>query len=82
LHFNYRFPKKNPFAVSLIYEDGRFTYIACAAPEKPVLYEQTEDGPSVVSFSLQDGVYVTPKVLERGYLALGKQRMNFERSAR
>lgn len=82
LRFTYHFEKNNPFKVSMIYEDGRFTYITCGAAEKPVLYEQTEDGPAVVNFTLQDGIYVVPKVLERGYLALGKRRLSFERAAR
>ena len=34
--------------------------------------------PSVVNFQVQGGTYVVPKVLERGYLALGKERFDFQ----
>ena len=34
--------------------------------------------PALVNFQVQDGTYVIPKVLERGYLALGKERFSFQ----
>jgi hypothetical protein len=31
-----------------------------------------------VNFQVQSGIYVIPKVLERGYLAVGKERFAFQ----
>jgi type IV secretion system protein VirB9 len=39
-----------------------------------------KDGrPNLVSFQLENGVYIVPKIVDRGYLALGKKRLNFTR---
>ena len=35
--------------------------------------------PSLVNFDLKDGVYVVAKVLDAGYLVIGKRRMDFKR---
>jgi len=32
-----------------------------------------------VNFDLRDGTYVVPKVMEKGYLEIGKKRLTFER---
>jgi hypothetical protein len=31
-----------------------------------------------VNFQVENGTYVVPKVLERGYLALGAQKLEFQ----
>ena len=78
LQFPYRFrAHERPFQVSAIYHDGAFTYIRAEAPELPVLYELLDGAPSLVPFQVERGVYVVPRVLERGYLALGKARLHF-----
>ena len=41
-------------------------------------YELKDGQPSLVNFQVQSGTYVVPKVLERGYLALGKDRFSFQ----
>ena len=33
--------------------------------------------PALLNFQVQNGTYVVPKVLERGYLAIGKARFAF-----
>ena len=79
LVFNYETPKfEKPFFVRSIWHDGEFTYIKSDAKELPALYEVMDGRPSVVNFQVQDGTYVIPKVLERGYLALGKERFAFQ----
>jgi len=79
LEFAYGTPKyERPFFVRSIWHDGEFTYIKAEAPELPALYEITDGQPSLVNFQVQQGTYVVPKVLERGYLALGNQRFSFE----
>src|SRR5688572_5437955 len=79
LEFAYGTPKyERPFFVRSIWHDGEFTYIKAEARELPALYEVRDGQPSVVHFQVQDGTYVVPKVLDRGYLALGNQRFSFE----
>jgi type IV secretion system protein VirB9 len=79
LEFAYGAPKyERPFFVRSIWHDGEFTYIKADARELPALYEVRDGQPSLVNFQVQDGTYVVPKVLERGYLALGNQRFSFE----
>ena len=67
-----------PFRVSAIYTDGRFTFIQAHTTELPALYEIRDGAPNLVNFQVEHGVYVVSKVLERGYLAIGKQRLMFE----
>ncbi len=69
--------------MAAIFTDGRFTYIHANASALPALYELVEEGlrtitPNLVNFQVERGVYIVPKVLERGYLALGKERLEFE----
>jgi hypothetical protein len=64
--------------VRSIWNDGEFTYIKSDAHELPALYEVKDGQPSLVNFQVQDGTYVIPKVLDRGYLALGKDHFNFQ----
>ncbi len=74
----YGTPKyEKPFFVRSIWHDGEFTYIKSDARELPTLYELRDGQPSLVNFQVQGGTYVVPKVLDRGYLALGKERFSF-----
>ena len=61
-----------------IWHDGKFTYIKSDARELPALYELADGDPALVNFQVQGSTYVIPKVLERGYLALGKERFAFQ----
>jgi type IV secretion system protein VirB9 len=80
LKFPYRFESnKPPFAVTAIYHDDRFTYIRATPRETPALYELVDGVPNVVNFEFRDGVFTVGKVLDRGYLALGKHRLTFRR---
>jgi type IV secretory pathway VirB9-like protein len=84
LQFDYTYNAKAarpPFSVTAIYHDDRFTYIKCSAQEKPTIYEVKDGKPNLVNFELANGVYVIPKVVDHGYLALGKKKLNFERVA-
>ncbi len=84
LQFAYRTPAYGkPFFVKSIWHDDRYTYIKADARELPALYEVTGDGaPSLVNFQVENGMYVVPKVLERGYLALGKEKLEFQTRGR
>jgi len=80
LQFAYGTPKyQKPFYVRSIWHDGRFTYIKSDAQELPALYEVHDGEASLVNFHVQSGTYVIPKVLDQGYLALGKQKFAFHR---
>ncbi len=56
---------------------GRFTYIKASPDETPALYQLEGGKPNLVDFDLQDGAFVVPKVLEAGYLAIGKKKLRF-----
>jgi hypothetical protein len=47
------------------------------AQELPALYEVKDGQPSLVNFKCK-AARVVPKVLDRGYLALGKDRFSFQ----
>jgi hypothetical protein len=68
-----------PFLVSIIYHDEAFTYIKCAAREKPALYEIKDGKPNLISFQFENGVYIAPKIIDTGYLAIGKRKLPFAR---
>lgn len=83
LQFDYPLDPKaarEPFLVSAIYHDDVFTYIRCAAREKPALYEIKDGKPNLISFQFENGVYIAPKIIDRGYLAIGKKNLLFARS--
>jgi type IV secretion system protein VirB9 len=90
--FRYEYPAKlrfdydmnqeasgQPFLVSAIYHDDAFTYIQCAAREKPTLYEMKDGKPNLINFEFENGVYIIPKVVDSGYLAIGKKKLTFTR---
>jgi type IV secretory pathway VirB9-like protein len=78
LQFVYGTPKHDkPFLVRAIWHDGQFTYIKTDARELPALYEMKDGAPALVNFTVENGTYVVPKVVERGYLSLGKERFRF-----
>jgi type IV secretory pathway VirB9-like protein len=82
LAFDYRLDPKAaraPFLVSAIYHDDTFTYVKCAAREKPALYEVKDGKPNLISFQFENGVYIAPKIIDSGYLAVGKKKLSFAR---
>jgi type IV secretory pathway VirB9-like protein len=83
LRFPYGTPKyEKPFLVRSMWHDGEFTYLKTDASELPALYELKDGKPAIVNFQVREGTYVVPKVLDRGYLALGNQRLTFEMQER
>jgi type IV secretory pathway VirB9-like protein len=84
LQFDYSLDKRSqaaPFLVSAIYHDDRFTYIRSTAREKPTIYEIKDKKPNLINFDLESGVYVVSKVIDSGYLVVGKKRATFNRNA-
>jgi type IV secretion system protein VirB9 len=83
LQFMYGTPKyEKPFLVRAIWHDGQFTYVKTDANELPALYEVKDGTPSLLNFQVRNGTYVVPKVLDRGYLALGKAQFPFAQQGR
>src|SRR5207248_2491347 len=79
LAFPYRYrANERPFNVSAIFTDGTFTYIRANASELPALYEVRDGSANLINFQVEHGLYIIPKVVSRGYLAIGKQRFVFE----
>jgi type IV secretion system protein VirB9 len=68
-----------PFLIRAVYHDEAFTYIRCAAREKPALYELKDGKPSLINFQVENGVYIAPKVVDSGYLVVGKKKVEFVR---
>ncbi len=81
LKFPYRFEAmKHPFNVTAIYTDGKFTYIQARPDEPPALYEIKDGKPDLIQFEYRNGAYIAAKVLDSGYLAIGKQKLSFIRT--
>jgi type IV secretion system protein VirB9 len=82
LQFVYGAPKyERPFLVRSIWHDGQFTYIKADATEPSALRDQGRE-PALLNFQVQNGTYIVPKVLDRGYLSLGKERFEFLQQGR
>jgi type IV secretion system protein VirB9 len=80
LKFTYHFDRdRKPFLVTAMYHDERFTYIQASPQETPALYEIKDGKPNLINFDYRNGTYIVGKVLDSGYLAIGKARMNFTR---
>ena len=80
LKFDYTFKANEaPFDIQSIYHDDKFTYIKTNAPEKFSVYEMKDGKPDLVNYDLRDGTYIIPKIMDSGYVELGKKRMDFTR---
>lgn len=80
LKFDYSFhANEAPFDIQSIYHDDKFTYIKTNAPEKFSVYEMKDGKPNLISYDLREGTYIISKVMDSGYVELGKKRMEFSR---
>jgi type IV secretion system protein VirB9 len=79
LKFDYSYRSESPFDVSAIYHDDKFTYIKSSASEKFSIYELKDGKPDLITFQLKDGTYILPKIVDKGYLEIGKHRLEFQR---
>ena len=83
LKFDYVFKANEaPFDIQSIYHDEKFTYIRTTAPEKFSVYEMRDGKPNLITYDLREGTYIIPKIMDNGYVELGKKRMNFSRSTK
>ena len=81
LHFDYAFDTKKAHALGLeeVWHDDKFTYLRGRFQETPVLYELKDKKGSLINFDFSDGLYTVPKLVQQGYLTIGKQRVDFKR---
>jgi len=81
LHFDFVWDRKKGRELGLqqIWHDDKFTYLRGQFQETPALYELKDKKGSLINFDYSDGLYTVPKLLENGYLAIGKQRVDFSR---
>jgi type IV secretion system protein VirB9 len=62
-----------------MFHDDHLTFIQARAGELPSLYELKDGKPNLVNFDVRNGTYIVPKILDSGYLMLGKHRWMFQR---
>jgi type IV secretion system protein VirB9 len=81
LHFDYAWDEKKGKQLGLqqIWRDDKFTYLRGVFQETPALYELKDNKGSLINFDFNAGLYTVPKLLEHGYLAIGKQKVEFHR---
>jgi type IV secretory pathway VirB9-like protein len=82
LHFDFTWDKSKGKELGLqaIWRDDKFTYLRGQFQETPALYEVKDKKPSLINFDFSNGLYTVPKQLESGYLAIGKQKVDFHRT--
>ena len=82
LHFDYAWDEKKGKELGLqqIWRDDKFTYLRGQFQETPALYEVKDKKPSLINFDFANGLYTIPKQVDSGYLAIGKQRVDFHRT--
>jgi len=82
LHFDYTWDQAKGKALGLqqIWHDDKFTYLRGQFQETPALYEVKDKKPSLINFDFNAGLYTVPKELDNGYLAIGKQKVEFHRT--
>ena len=82
LHFDYTWDQAKGKALGLqqIWRDDKFTYLRGQFQETPALYEVKDRKGSLINFDFNAGLYTVPKELENGYLAIGKQKVEFHRT--
>jgi type IV secretion system protein VirB9 len=81
LHFDYTWDKSKGKTLGLeeIWRDDKFTYLRGQFQETPALYEVKDKKGSLINFDFNTGLYTVPKKLDKGYLSIGKQKVEFHR---
>lgn len=81
LHFDYTWDQKKGNALGLeqVWRDDKFTYLRGHFQETPALYELKDKKGSLINFDFANGLYTVPKTVQMGYLAIGKQKVEFRR---
>ena len=81
LHFDFAWDEKKGKELGLqqIWHDDKFTYLRGQFQETPALYELKDKKGSLINFDYNAGLYTVPKQLVKGYLTIGKQKVEFHR---
>lgn len=81
LYFDFTWDERKGKELGLqqIWHDDKFTYLRGHFQETPALYEVKDKKPSLINFDFNGGLYTVPKLLDNGYLAIGKQKVEFHR---
>jgi type IV secretory pathway VirB9-like protein len=82
LHFDFTWDQSKGKTLGLeqVWRDDKFTYLRGHFEETPALYELKDGKGSLINFDYSDGLYTIPKAVYSGYLAIGKQRVEFKRA--
>jgi type IV secretory pathway VirB9-like protein len=71
--------KGRELGLQQVWRDDTFTYLRGQFQETPALYELKDGKGSLINFDFSNGLYTVPKKLDKGYLAIGKQKLEFSR---
>jgi len=71
-------PQK-PFNLSTMWHTDTETVIEANPQEPGAVYELKDGKPALVDFVYKDGRYVLPKVVDQGYIQIGKSKLDFNR---
>jgi len=79
--YKFSVPAKDPFHITAIYHDDRFTYIEARPQEAPSVYEVKDGKPSLIQYEFdpKTGRYTIDKILDDGYVRVGKSELKFHR---
>jgi type IV secretory pathway VirB9-like protein len=82
LRYDYRWDSKkaNVLGLQEVWHDERTTYLRGHFQEPPALYEMKDGKGSLINFDFSNGLYTVPKVLDDGYLEIGKKKVEFHRT--
>lgn len=67
------------FHMHAMYHDMHFTFISADPQEVPALYEMKDGKEMLVQYQFSNGLYTIPKILDDGYLRVGKAKLEFHR---
>jgi Conjugal transfer protein/Domain of unknown function (DUF4138) len=67
------------FGLKSMYTLNGFTYIEADPKEAPTVYEVKDGKPSLIEVQFEHGLYVIPKIIDEGYLEIGKSKLEFKR---
>lgn len=77
LRFDFKWKPRKEFHVEAIAHDDSRTYIWADPSQAVALYGRFEGKPDLVHFSYSHGLYTADKVIESGYLQIGKSKLTF-----
>lgn len=82
LRFDFTWDQKkgSTLGIQQIWRDDKFTYLRGQFQETPALYELKDGKGSLINYDFANGLFTIPKIVEEGYLSIGKQRVNFRQT--